>query len=663
MRILSCPRTAIALLSGFILATTACHGQETPQQSPGAGSTPNKLALLVGINEYRDTNIRSLRGALNDVERMKSTLVGKFDFPEENVLPLRNSEATRDRILSSFRSHLIGKARNREDVVVFYFSGHGSRVVDKDGDEIADDLDETLVPWDSTNSGARDITDDEINELIKELSGKTRNITFIFDSCSSGTATRGAGALKRIDRQFNRPGESTGNSAFKDSEIEYTLIAAARSNQLAREYVSNGIPYGAFTYFLTSELDRTAGSEVTYRDVMDVVERKVQSLHVNQQPTLEGVAADSLVFGDSRVLQQKAVPVIPTASKANVFLDAGQVHGVTEGSTFEIYPPGTRIFEPPSESLTRVTVTNVEQSRSAAKLENPQSMALGSRAVLREHKFGDRKLLVYFENAEESETLASIAAELGEYSFIEIAPTEPYHLLLEHKGSNIRIEAADSGTVADIDVNEADFRTRIIDKVTAWGKWFNVLSIDNPSPPRNVGIKFSVKALTTRGKTRDPFANIGKPDAEFYSGEKIVLNIDSKSKVDLYLHVLVLSTNGSVIALPLDRDNDEDLLRKGGSASFEKFQTCLPKGYESVIDVVKIVAHTDRLDFGFLEQKPLTRGQPQSVNTDDPVEDLFANAALGAALPPQAVPLGKWISEQRVLKTIEAQDGTGRTCD
>jgi hypothetical protein len=124
-------------------------------QAAQAGAGPNKLALLVGINQYEDPDIRALRGALNDVDAVKDVLIGKFGFDEKNVLSLRNEQAKGDSIRAAFRTHLIDGVKGKQDVVVFYYSGHGSQVLDEpDGDE-SDGLDETLVPYDSTSCRPR----------------------------------------------------------------------------------------------------------------------------------------------------------------------------------------------------------------------------------------------------------------------------------------------------------------------------------------------------------------------------------------------------------------------------------------------------------------------------------------------------------------------------
>jgi hypothetical protein len=138
---------------------------------------------------------------------MKTLLTSKFEFPPANVLVLTDEKATHAGIVAAFKKHLIANTQ-RGDIVVFHYSGHGSQMKDVSGDEL-DGLDETIVPHDSRDPAGKvfDISDDEINSLLQELSKKTQNITFIFDSCNSGTVTRGANK-KSVSRRplcFPRP--------------------------------------------------------------------------------------------------------------------------------------------------------------------------------------------------------------------------------------------------------------------------------------------------------------------------------------------------------------------------------------------------------------------------------------------------------------------------
>jgi hypothetical protein len=80
---------------------------------------------------------------------------------------------------------LPGRAR-AGDLVVVQYSGHGSLVPDRDGDE-PDGLDECLCPWDVASQGP--LVDDELAAIYKDRPRGVR-LLMVSDSCHSGTVAR-----------------------------------------------------------------------------------------------------------------------------------------------------------------------------------------------------------------------------------------------------------------------------------------------------------------------------------------------------------------------------------------------------------------------------------------------------------------------------------------
>jgi len=146
---------------------------------------PTKRALLVGINKYKPELNADLRGCVNDVENMRGLLITKFGFEPENIRVLIDDRATRQAIIK--RLQWIIKKSRKGDELVFHYSGHGSQVRDRNGDELKDGLDEILCPHDLDWNNP--LTDDILARLFKKLR-KGAYLTMICDSCHSGTMTR-----------------------------------------------------------------------------------------------------------------------------------------------------------------------------------------------------------------------------------------------------------------------------------------------------------------------------------------------------------------------------------------------------------------------------------------------------------------------------------------
>jgi len=144
----------------------------------------NKQALLVGINDYG--GVADLRGCLNDVTNLRNVLKQLYGFANDQVRVLTDQRATRDNIL--VRLEKMVKAARSGDLLVFHFSGHGSQIRDRDGDELKDHMDELICPYDMDWDGVF-ITDDMLGEILNELPrGATMEV--ILDCCHSGTGTR-----------------------------------------------------------------------------------------------------------------------------------------------------------------------------------------------------------------------------------------------------------------------------------------------------------------------------------------------------------------------------------------------------------------------------------------------------------------------------------------
>ncbi|KAL3724061.1 hypothetical protein ACJRO7_036130 [Eucalyptus globulus] len=147
---------------------------------------PGKRAVLCGVS-YKKRKYE-LKGTVNDVKHMKELLIHTFGFLEENIRVLTEEEKnehqrpTRKNILDAFQ-WLIRDCRS-EDSVVFFFSGHGLRHPESDGDEL-DGFNESICPVDFTTEGV--ILDNEINSTIVRPLPKGVTLHALVDSCHSGT--------------------------------------------------------------------------------------------------------------------------------------------------------------------------------------------------------------------------------------------------------------------------------------------------------------------------------------------------------------------------------------------------------------------------------------------------------------------------------------------
>lgn len=142
--------------------------------------------LLFGLN-YKHIPSATLNGCINDTILMKNTLTsllgpGYVEMYHDD----RDLENTSyDGIMNAIFRMSLRAIKEKYELVVIHYSGHGSQVKDTSGDE-DDGLDEVICPSDFLTMGQ--IKDDIIAYLLEGFPAFTRVIT-IFDSCHSGTVT------------------------------------------------------------------------------------------------------------------------------------------------------------------------------------------------------------------------------------------------------------------------------------------------------------------------------------------------------------------------------------------------------------------------------------------------------------------------------------------
>ena len=143
-----------------------------------------KLALLIGIN-YRGQS-GELNGCINDVNNIRDMLINQFNYDKKNIVMLTDDTKEKPTAMNILRelSKLIIKAYYDQcDDIFIHYSGHGTNIKDKDGDE-DDNKDEALVPLDHKQNGI--ITDDLLHDYLSYLPDNCRCVCLL-DCCHSGT--------------------------------------------------------------------------------------------------------------------------------------------------------------------------------------------------------------------------------------------------------------------------------------------------------------------------------------------------------------------------------------------------------------------------------------------------------------------------------------------
>eukprot|EP00917_Polyrhabdina_sp_WS-2016_P006101 GHVP01013538.1.p3 GENE.GHVP01013538.1~~GHVP01013538.1.p3 ORF type:complete len:324 (+),score=62.21 GHVP01013538.1:2013-2984(+) len=157
----------------------------------------DKKGLIVGINYTGQT--AELRGCTNDAHVMYKFLTDK-GFPPNQILVLAEDSKwlpTKKNIINGCR--WLSNNTKAGDSLFFHFSGHGTRVVDLDGDE-KDGFDEAIVPLDYRETGL--ILDDDLFRILVKPLPRGCRLTAIMDCCHSGSGLDLAYSLKMTDESI-----------------------------------------------------------------------------------------------------------------------------------------------------------------------------------------------------------------------------------------------------------------------------------------------------------------------------------------------------------------------------------------------------------------------------------------------------------------------------
>ena len=379
-----------------------------------------KRALLVAIDRYQHAYITPLDGCVNDSKLFQNVLEKKFNF--EHITVLHNEAATRSAILAAFDT--LAEETEPNDIVVFHYSGHGSQIVDQEGDE-PDGLDETIVTYDSGrtyhNDKNRDITDDEIANFIRKLNEKTHYVTLVVDSCHSGTITRDPFGDKErwveaddfdindaanahrlsllpppVVGDFRGIEGEPGESGWLPKSKKYVLLAGCRDEEKSYEFLEGSMKYGVFTYHLCVELQKAA-PDTSYRTVFERASAMVTGRKSQQHPQMEGERNREL-FGEATIETMRYLKVSERRGK-QVTLAGGLAHGLRVGSRWAIYAPEVNEV---SDETPRLGLVEIEKVRGVSAdsiilfkdSKMPDAISAGCRAVVDAHNYGEMELRV-----------------------------------------------------------------------------------------------------------------------------------------------------------------------------------------------------------------------------------------------------------------------------
>jgi caspase domain-containing protein len=629
------------ILVGLWLASCLLAQTATAEQ-------PRKSALLVGVSEYQDKDVPVLLAPEKSIQRVKSLLEDKFEFDQIELL--LGPDAKRESIIKALET-MAAKKYGPEDVVVFYFSGHGSFVLDDDGDEI-DGFDETICPYDTlpltadTNQhdNLNQIRDDELNALFTKISQQTKNLTVVLDCCHSGTGTRNVEirqaltidydpeVLAKLDTtKFIRSSSRSalGNDG-RNQPGRWTAISACQSNQRAYQYDDD---VTILTKVLTEELE-LATAQTEYSALMERVVHRVKSegLYGVQSPTLEESERHFVLGGTA---SDQPLYYLAHPESGSVILEAGRAHGITPASVFQVYPPGNRWKDGVAQSapIGKYKAVKVHALKTILEpLDNaPQTIDIACRAIETSHGFDEFVDSVWLDTG-----LESLKSVVEKQSHLRLAPSPEqarWRIGIGEK-NKVGVFTVAGNPFDDIQAVAIDQSAQLLQSLNDVVRFRQILELENRDAS-SMRKKYRVQVFAGENKDGQVEA-VGEPIEPNADGfyvinpqDHVLLRIKGRSSKPTFFGVLFMNptptTVGSeersyVIASLLE----EKLSLKSTDRAINVGAKKVVRGDSGDEVILKLLAATDDTDFGVLTQDGYKR---DAVSSN--LEQLLATARKG----------------------------------
>lgn len=242
-------------------------------------NTCSTYLIVVGC-EYRGQPAQLL-GCARDAMNIAKCFHSKYAIPKSNIFYLtednQNLPPTRQNIMNVLQSCIQKADRGQCRQIIFYYSGHGTGIMDQNGDEI-DGQDEVILPNDYNKSGV--ITDDELYQIFKQVPENCKTL-YIFDSCNSGT-------MGDLEYQFNSIGDHTSQivkSSRRQDKVSSSsiCISGCKDNQTSTVIQENGVWESALTLALLEILQQNTGS-ITLKQLEQKLRDWMISRGLTQKP-------------------------------------------------------------------------------------------------------------------------------------------------------------------------------------------------------------------------------------------------------------------------------------------------------------------------------------------------------------------------------------------
>ena len=334
-----------SLLSLFMLNAQAQpqgRGLSLPPQVKQLPSKAKRFALIIGVDQYADTQITTLGGATNDAKALADALVANAGFPSDQVMLLASNQPAERQ---PTRGNILRRLSNRAAVLpkdglfLFAFAGHG---VERGGHAF-------LLPSDAQVSNDVDLLEQtainvtQVKDRIRKAG--VGQVLMILDACRNDPSGR-ANADNPLTPAYTR------GLNFDLRNREVTAFATLYATDVGhRAYEFKEKHQGYFTWALVEGLRGGAANqrgEVTLAGLVKYLQERVPKKVLldlgqgkEQRPfaVIEGYRADELVIAAPGKIaitssNNEAGPPLDPPKETSSELRNGAASSTLEGTTW-----------------------------------------------------------------------------------------------------------------------------------------------------------------------------------------------------------------------------------------------------------------------------------------------------------------------------------------
>jgi hypothetical protein len=256
-----------------------------------------RWAVVIGVSEYRDSRVPSLRYAARDAIEFYRWLISPQEgrYAPARVKLLVRKDATVRNMRAALFEWL--KQAIEEDIVTIFFAGHGS----PESQNSADNL--YLLPYDvdynSIASTAFPMWDIE-TALKRHI--KAKRVIVVADACHSGGVGQSFDVAHRAGRGVKVVPMSSGFEKLSSVQEGVCVIMASGDKQLSQEGKQWGGGHGVFTHYLLKglqgEADYNRDGKTTLGEMVPYLSQQVRRATKNAQcPIVAGKFDPALAIG------------------------------------------------------------------------------------------------------------------------------------------------------------------------------------------------------------------------------------------------------------------------------------------------------------------------------------------------------------------------------